>query len=212
MSSSLSFFHSCRQGCFPRVEVLSENMKMSSVSFQNESYDLSEVEAIWIISIRNDMIYLPSNIGNFLPNLKKIEVHGTNITAIKRINFKFMRNVNEFSLDHNQIRSIDEDTLYDLPNLAIVGLRINRIKFLPSKLLHKSKRLTSFNVRDNEIESIPADFFIKNKHLKVILLSRNKLKTILFDFTKLKKLTELNLNENVCIDQLQIRKLKFNKV
>jgi len=163
--------------------------------------DLSEIDHLIFSAESGDMKYFPSNIGTLLSNLKYIEGHKTNLSFLKRNQFKFMRKVGTIDISSNQISSIDEDSFYDLPSLTILFLEGNKIKSLQPKLLHKSKKLEIFSVSENQIEVIPKDFFINNKKLKYVDFSENKLKTILVDFTKMKQLPQLNLKENVCINQ-----------
>jgi len=175
-------------------------MKITSVSdFYQRDRNWSEVHTLIFSS--GDMKCIPGNIGTFLPNLRTFKGYSSNLSFLKRSNFKFMRKLDELSLTGNQISSIDEDSFHDLPSLRYLYLDHNKIKFLAPKLLYKSKKLEFFRIYGNQIEIIPKDFFINNKKLKNVEINDNKLKTILVDFTKLKQLSHLDLAGNVCINQ-----------
>jgi len=175
-------------------------MKVSSIS-NHFNKNMSAIVKLGLFGDLVDMEFLPGNIGALLPNLENIQATSSNLSFLKRSNFRFMRKVHNVYASFNQISSIDKDSFHDLPSLRVLTLNNNKIKFLPPALLHKSKKLEFFHINDNQIEIIPKDFFINNKKLTNVKFSDNKLKTILVDFTKLEQLSELNLAGNVCINQ-----------
>jgi len=187
----------------------SDNVKVSSIH-EIRNRNVSYVHEVERISIMCRKEYLPSNIGSFLPNLLDFYVIDTNLTFLRRENFKSMEKLKSLRLVKNLIEELDEHVFSDLTDLKELFLNENRLKMLPSTFFSQLRRLERFSAEFNGFDSILSEkFFDKSKNLLSIWVNHNYLKSIKFETLKfLVKLTDLEFSSNQIT---QLDENTFNK-
>lgn len=146
-------------------------------------------------------IYIPGDIGIVFRNLKQLEIMSSRLKFIQRGKFKGMTSLLDLRLDHNEIETISLDTFWDLKTLQWLSLNGNKLKCLNEGLTLRMSTLLWITSDDNDIESFRGDVFQRNIKLELISLRRNKIKKIDFSIKKFKRLSFLDLRENLCVNE-----------
>jgi Leucine-rich repeat (LRR) protein len=110
---------------------------------------LPSIEALWLLFKPSKHIF--NGIGEYFPNLKRLEISQQLIKFVERENFANMKNLEELRLQSNKIEFLPEDVFWDLTNLKIVNLSNNRLVELPAKLLMNSKQIKEVDTKNNRI-------------------------------------------------------------
>lgn len=158
-----------------------------------------EVEYVWLKNGR--MKHLPLfNAQVFFPNVRKYLVTESQLEFVRRDDFGGFPKMETLNLSGNLIRTMEEDTLYDLGALVDFFIEDNKLTALPQFLLNNAPLFQRFRASNNSIEVIEPSFFRNNLALKICSLDNNKLKAIKVDFKPYKNLKKLDLLNNVCIN------------
>jgi Leucine-rich repeat (LRR) protein len=181
--------------------VTGTNEKISSIDGKHgDEKTNADVERFEIF--RQKVFFLPTGIKKFFPLLKELIVNMSKLREIERKSFDNMTTLEVVLMSNNRIYSISEDTFYDLIELKVLKLSQNQLKSLPLNLLIRQKKLEVFNIVHNQVNEIPKGFFKNNLELTKIWVAKNNLTVIdTADMFNMKKLDEVKLNENVCIDE-----------
>lgn len=155
-----------------------------------------------LIIIDSNLIRLPSKISTFFQNLDSFGAIRSNLKYVKRKDFVGMDLLKILDLRQNKISELPNDTFQDLSNLRKLDLSRNKLKSLSNISFLSMFYLTKFIVNENQIELFDFDIFNLNKKLEEIHLWRNQIKALRFDVKKFRKLTVVDLRENVCINNL----------
>lgn len=159
-----------------------------------------------LIQFKNGaMIYLLDGIGNIFPNLKSILIGlpdspSLSTKLIRRSNFQNMKNLFEFVIHKSDIETVDEDTLWDLPNLERFQLG-NNLKLLQERTFEKNTKLREVYLASNRLEFLPRHLFKNNLLLDWVNFEDNSLKIIEIDFSILKNIRYIFFADNVCINE-----------
>jgi Leucine-rich repeat (LRR) protein len=183
------------------LEITEKNEKISSIDGKHgDGKSNADVECF---EIRKQKVkFLPTGVKELFPRLKQIFVRKSQLEEIERKSFENMSTLEAVWVAFNNISSIHEDTFYDLTQLKILIIGENKLKTLAANLLTHQKKLENFNVQKNEIEKIPKGFFRNNLELMTIWITKNNLTDIdTADMFKMKKLDEVGLNGNKCINR-----------
>ena len=139
---------------------------------------------------------LPEDICQQFPNLQIIEAEHNQITRLP--SFKGCRRMESLYFSHNNLTTIDHDTLYQLFYLRLLQLDYNRIENLTEGIFRDTGNLEYLHLQGNNLTSLPKDLF-KNTTLLIHLdLSHNQLETLDNEMflNNAKHLSILELNNN----------------
>lgn len=156
------------------------------------------LEALMINFTKNTVF--PRQIGNF-PSLENLRIQNTDL---KKLDFNGRSNITFLFLGHNELSQIDQNAFNGLLNLKLLYLNNNKLSKIHNKTF---KRLTNLQViwlNDNHLKEISSEMFSGNVNLQRIKLQFNEIKFIENNAFNLqgpnKKLKNLNLRGNICID------------
>ena len=168
--------------------------------------DLKTNEVVkWIQFDNGTMLYLPDGIGNYFKNVKYFEVKsGLNLKRLRRSNFKNFENLVHVHIFGNDIETLDEDILWDLPNLYFFEVIENNLKTIPERLFEKNTKLTRVHLQSNKLENLPENLFKNNLLLEWVQFHNNSLTSISIDFRGLKNIKRIDFLNNVCIDSFYV--------
>lgn len=149
----------------------------------------------------NHITYLPNGVGKVFENLKTFSAVNCGLKFIKRENFKDMEKILFLNLGSNQIETVPEDALHDLPVVELIVFCGNNLKTLSEDLLENAKRLLHFRADLSHAETLPEKFFDSNQDLERVSIRHGKLKSIKVDFTKFQNITEIHFEGNPCTNK-----------
>lgn len=154
------------------------------------------------IRIENGTMYfLLNGIGRCFPNLKLLIVEKClGMMHIERSNFQNLVYLRDLIIYDNDLEILDENVLWDLPDLEIFELIGNKVNVLHEKTFNKNVKLKEVLLNRNRLETLPRDLFENLPHLERVDFSGNCLKIIEIDFTKL-PVTQFLFKGNICIDE-----------
>ncbi len=148
--------------------------------------------------------YIPDGIGKHFKYLSSFRVgyddRNLGLKLLRRRNFKGMELLTTLDVRHNNVETIDEDTLRDLPNLIFFVVNNNKLKVLHTDIFDNNVKLVSVDAASNQLEFLPHGLF-KNNPLEEAFFDNNKLKTISTDFTPLVSIRVIDFRGNICIDK-----------
>jgi Leucine-rich repeat (LRR) protein len=161
------------------------------------------VTEIWFWN--GNLTYIPDNVGHLFPNLLKFwvsyDTRNLGLKQLKRRNFKEMFNLHHLDVKFNDVEAVEEDTLFDLPELKYFRINNNMLKALHKQTFSRNLKLKEVKASTNQLKVLHRDLFIKNTVLEKIDFRDNKLTQIGSDFTKLTSLSLLDFHGNICIDK-----------
>lgn len=149
--------------------------------------------------------YIADGVGQLFPNLNKFWVSYDNfnlgLKLLKRRNFKDMEKLFYLDVKFNDVETVAEDSLWDLPELQYFIVNNNKLKHFHKKTFVKSPKLKEVKANTNELKFLHRDLFVKNPLLHKLDFGNNKLTTIEPDFTKFIHLLSVDFHQNICIDK-----------
>jgi hypothetical protein len=123
--------------------------------------------------------FVPNEIFQAFPNLEGLVIWSCKIPVLKEGLFTSeFKSLQYLYLGSNEIENIEKDTFVELVNLKWIALYGNRIEFLNHQLFANNPKLERINFSNNKIIAITPNFF-----------------------DPLKKLIEIDLEGNECIDK-----------
>lgn len=136
-------------------------------------------------------------------NLKNLNLDSNELAQLNASTFSGARNLEWLSISSNFISKIDKDTFQGLSKLQMLVLSQNKLRELPRETFFALVDLREILLNGNEFETMPAGLFDRNLEMKRIWLQNNELKVIEPQvFAPLKSLIFVNLQENVCVNEL----------
>lgn len=148
--------------------------------------------------------YLPKKLFKNLRNLKWLSLSTNKLKKLERELFTNLQKLRMLDISYNHmINPIEPDVFWDLTGIEELNLEIWAVylKKMPLGIFKNMRKLKILNLSGNTLTHIDNSLFENNLELRKIDLVANQLKIIDFDFTKLVRLTALNLRNNDCIDE-----------
>lgn len=185
------------------VNVTNENFVVDVFSCSHPTgYSAQNVSHIWFWT--GTLEYIPRGIGQKFKNLEKFTVgysdRNLGLKKLRRSNFKDMESLWYLDVSHNDVETVDEDTLRDLPNLIHFVVSSNKLRILHKNVFQRNFKLQYINANSNLLEFLHDDLFKNNALLVEASFNNNKLMTILIDFTRLKFIGKIDFHKNTCVD------------
>lgn len=141
---------------------------------------------------------IPAGIGESAVNLIQLTASPGRIEFIERHSFANMKNLEVLGISNNRIIIFTEDVFYNLNNLKLLYLDGNQIGNLEKQTFASLTRLKGLYLDNNKLSYLSQGLFDNNLDLEAIGLRGNRLKEIFVDFTRLPRISNLDLVENTC--------------
>lgn len=131
-----------------------------------------DVEQIWFHN--GTMLFIPSGMGTIFNNVKSINIGdlvsltSLGTKSIQRINFENFENLEGIAIVSSEIKKIDKDALWDLPNLQFFMAYANRLKFLNERTFERNPNLKRVAFISTELEEMPQLLFKYNLLLEYV--------------------------------------------
>lgn len=136
-------------------------------------------------------------------NLKNLNLDSNELSQLNASTFSGAVKLEWLSLSSNFIDTIHKDAFQGLSKLQMLVLSQNKLRQLPRETFYSLVDLREILLNGNEFDTMPAGLFDRNLQMKRIWLQNNELKVIEPQlFTPLKNLIFVNLQENVCVNEL----------
>ncbi len=132
-----------------------------------------------------------------LNNLTELRLNSNQISAIDKNAFAGLENVGFFRLNNNSISVINENAFAGLNNLTDLDLSNNQISAINKNAFADLNKLELLDLQNNQITTINKNTFEGLNGLEILILSNNKITAINENaFADLNKLTGLDLSNN----------------
>lgn len=152
----------------------STNTKYSiSKLFGQHTSNLTNNDVMQFVMDYTISTYLPTNLYNFLPNLKLLAVRSSSVEFIEKVNFEGFKNIQFLSLSDNNMETIPSDTFSDLATVMMINLHKNLLTTLHKDLFKNNIMLKTLKLEANRITILKSDMFDHLKNIKLIDLSNN---------------------------------------
>lgn len=136
--------------------------------------------------------HIPANLCCSCSNLLVLEMQGNLLTDIPML---ACRELTDFDLGHNRIRTVHKDLLKDMPHIRDLSLRENQIEELDFDFFVNSENMEILQISGNHLPFLPRLTFMP--HLFRLNASHNHIRKINDNaFLEQGKLAELYLNDN----------------
>lgn len=147
------------------------------------------------------MKFFPFQLSHHLPNLERIEIQQSKLTALYRMDFAGFTNLTEIVINENNLSSISQGSFDTNFQLELLDLSSNNIVALPMRIFAKLTRLHTLLLAHNRIVRFTASLLPRKNLIDTFRVNNNRLefietKTIRF----LRNAKLIDLTGNVCID------------
>ncbi|KAG4071549.1 hypothetical protein HA402_011703 [Bradysia odoriphaga] len=148
-------------------------------------HDRYEMDVEEIRFVNGTMSYFPSGFGLFFVNIKSLVVGETVPAAaslgtkvVRRSDLRNLRNLQDLSFFRNDIGTLHEDSLWDLPHLMSIEFSENKLKELFNETFSRNVMLATVDFHSNQLTFLPANLFRNNPLLFMVNFEKNLLRTI----------------------------------
>lgn len=151
--------------------------------------------------------------GDFLRagNLKNLNLDSNELSRLDATIFEGAEESLEWlSLSSNFLQNIHKEAFRGLSKLKMLILSQNKLHDFSTETFHPLVDLREILLDSNGMEILPAGLFDRNMQMKRIWLQKNQLRAIEPNFflPLLEHLTFINLQENICINELFRRQFR----
>uniref|UniRef100_A0A8D9ETU5 Insulin-like growth factor-binding protein complex acid labile subunit n=1 Tax=Cacopsylla melanoneura TaxID=428564 RepID=A0A8D9ETU5_9HEMI len=152
-----------------QIEILQDN------TFQSGTWSRN-LEKLSIINGKlspfTNVVFTP------LKKLKHLDLHGNNITDLKKNQFKGMKNIDFLDLSFNGIKKIDGSHIGDLSNLGWLNISHNAIEDLGRSIFARNNLLKVLNLGFNRIKKIDVNTFRGMRLIRRLFLNNNNISDV----------------------------------
>lgn len=136
-------------------------------------------------------------------NLKNLNLDSNELTQLNASTFVGATKLEWLSASSNFIDTINKDAFKGLSKLQMLILSQNKLRQLNIATFYELVDLREILLDGNGFETLPAGLFDRNLQMKRVWLQKNQLKVIEPQiFAPLENLVFVNLEDNVCINEL----------
>lgn len=181
------------------LKVSLPNTEIKSVARQSsESVVLGHITSLTIA--RQQILYLPANIGSYFTNLTHLTVTATGIFSIEPHSYQGFNHVVYFSLNRSLIHEVPIDAFLGFKSLKELDLSFNKISKIERRAFNGLNLLQKLRLNDNLLEAIQGNAFDSLRNLLSLSMANNRLQTVdVALFTPLTKLQFADFTGNNCI-------------
>ncbi|CRK95686.1 CLUMA_CG009144, isoform A [Clunio marinus] len=136
-------------------------------------------------------------------NLRNLNLDSNELFQLNSTTFAGASNLQWLGLASNDMRTINKDAFKGLSKLQMLILSQNKLHELHRETFHDLVDLLEILVDRNELETLPAGLFDRSLKLQRIWFQNNKINVIDPQFfTPLQNIKFINLEGNVCVNEL----------
>lgn len=191
-----------------KITKLKLHFSMSHSKTQTEEQSLLFAKFIGASHLKQAEVHV-NLVDGFLADLKSLLTIDLSLDSINKINVNSFKdacvNLEMIDLIECNLKTIEDESFKNLPNLKKLFLHENNLTFISSKTLSGLFNLTELNISKCEIESIEDNSFADLHNLEILNLSFNSFHSIHKNtFFGLKKL------KCICLDSCGIKLIEDN--
>ncbi|KAG4071377.1 hypothetical protein HA402_004081 [Bradysia odoriphaga] len=123
------------------------------------------------------MASLPLNFGKIFRNLKQLVI-SVSTTRIFRTNLENLESLERIFISNCSISKLDENSLWDLPNLQSFEVKNSKLKLLHAVTFSRNYELERVVALSNGLKSLPANLFRNNSQLGSVAFDDNLIESI----------------------------------
>ncbi|KAJ6635546.1 Platelet glycoprotein V [Pseudolycoriella hygida] len=182
---------------FEELEIRNEHNEVTSITGTHAAnYQNDNVESIEFS--KGIMYALPVELGKFFRNVIALVILSPlGLKYIWRSNFENLENLKYLALCNNDIEMLNDDCLWDLPNLEKFYFDNNKLREIPERFFDENRKLVSLDMSYNQLAALPKHVFQHNILLKELSLQHNHIKAInQITFERNIHLSHIDLSEN----------------
>ena len=185
--------------CIVKNEVV--NDKLSNFDLSGNEKTLKDIIRIQIQS--SNITNVPTNLIEVFPELQYIYIFENE--GIKTLSPEILKNgdkLNQFWGYQNGLTEVLENTFQGAPNLEAIGLQSNKIRTIHKNAFTGLTKLEVLYFHENLVSDLDPDTFKDNLKLRFVSFAKNELVVVSYStFSHLKKIHDLLLTDNVCINE-----------
>lgn len=117
--------------------------------------------------------FLPENIGEIFPSLKKLSASNNSISNLPQDALKNLNLLQSLNLSNNQIDDLDAEMFSDAPHLEDIDLSGNKIIEIPDTIFFNSPLLKTLKLDNNELNVLPLEVFEKIPNLSSLTIDED---------------------------------------
>jgi Leucine-rich repeat (LRR) protein len=154
-----------------------------------------------LIVQQQQIIFLPSNLGETFEDLLVLEVIDSGLCFIDHKTFASLTKVETLNLTNNKLVKITNEPFTELKALESLDLSFNNIESLEAGAFNGLDQLKFLNLSSNKLVELEPQNFKALVNLVTLQIENNKLQIISSNFlSPMKLLTSLDLSNNLCIN------------
>lgn len=182
------------------VEIESRNVRIASVKGDHASNESDKT--VNSLKVTNQILeFMPRNLEQLLPNLKKISIENSAMKEIDKKSFEAFKDITELTIMKNNLKVLDDDMFENLTQLEVLNLSSNFIANLTSKAFEKLAHLKTIDLSHNRLGTLEADLIPAKNVIEKFIFNNNRLTSIDPQIIRELKVAKLiDFEGNICID------------
>lgn len=147
--------------------------------------------------------------------LKVLDVHGNNLTALKKNQFKNLRNLEVLDLSFNHLKKFDASNIFDLTKLGWCNLTHNSLTEIARGSFARSSLVKWIDFSHNQLKKVDANALRGMRFLRRLYLNDNQISDVgRGAFTAVSRIGTINLarNELKKVDYQMFYQLNYAEV
>ncbi|KAL1240434.1 Leucine-rich repeat protein [Trichinella pseudospiralis] len=140
----------------------------------------------------NKLTAIPASLSN-CTKLEEFNIEGNNLSYLPEGMLSRLSNVSTINLSRNDFAAFPQGGPAQFTASVAVNLEHNQIGKIPFGIFSRAKHLTTLNLKENELTALPLDI---GTWKEILIMSNNYIKRLPPSIGNLKKLRELDLEEN----------------
>jgi len=202
------------------MEVQQRNFTLSAAIINDCNADDSDgvdrVNVNDITSLRiidQNVLFLPTNLAELFPQLQRLSVRNSRLTAIDKSDLIGLGNLLEIAITGNNLTSLPGDLFSELLQLQTIDISDNGIAELPIGIFTPLSELRRLNISNNALTSLQNDLFAVRNNIEAIDFSGNSITNVARKFFRnLKQLKVANFANNSCLDSQTFDNLNLSQL
>jgi Leucine-rich repeat (LRR) protein len=150
-----------------------------------------------VISPSKNMVYGVGEKFWRFKKLKHLRISGINYIEMRH--FESLSRLTKLELSSNPIKYIPSDCFEELTKLEFLVIEGTDLVHIPDNLFVNLRKLKWLEISNTLIDRLDENLLINNKNLESVAIRNNKnLEQIEIEFTKLPKISAIDLDKNYC--------------
>lgn len=182
------------------LRIETRNVKVTRITGDHKSSFLSsDVNVLKIVN--QTMEVLPQNLGNLMPNLKRVWIESSKLNEIRNEHFEGLKHISELTIRSNYLKEIIDGTFEGFTQLQSLDLSHNSIVKLADRIFENLTSLRTINLSHNKLTHLNAGMISVRNSIASFIFNQNLLTSIDPRLIRLLKSAKLiDFEGNKCID------------